>query len=250
MNATLLASIVTTGSAVAFLHAALPTHWLPFVLAARGQKWGRAKTLAITALAGLGHILFTVVLGVLVVWLGFEARDLTGGLFPLLAGGVLILFGLYYLFHFARGGHGHQHLFGHAHGGHGHSHDHDHDHDHPHDHGHEHDHGHSAPSAVPAGRDRSKSDAAVILGLLAVLTFSPCEGFLPIYLSGIAYGWPGFLLLSLVLALATLAGMVTFTWLSLAGMERLRLSALERYEGAILGAVLILLGAAIMIFER
>jgi nickel/cobalt transporter (NicO) family protein len=80
--------------------------------------------------------------------------------------------------------------------------------------------------------------------------FSPCEGFLPVYLSGVSYGWTGFLLLSGVLAVATLAGMVTFTWLSLAGLERLKLAVLEQYEDAVLGGLLVLLGIAVMIFEK
>ena len=50
-----------------------------------------------------------------------------------------------------------------------------------------------------------------------------------VYLPGVSYGWTGFLLLSGVLAVATLAGMVTFTWLSLAGLERLE----TRRAGAI-----------------
>jgi ABC-type nickel/cobalt efflux system permease component RcnA len=235
MNTALLPSIMATGFGVAFFHAAIPSHWLPFVLAARGQRWTRGKTLAVTALAGLGHVLFTTLLGVLVVWLGIETSRLTGSVFPFIAGGVLILFGLYYVMrHVRRGGHGHVHLFG---AGHGHSH---HPHEYVHEHGHSHDH---APSTS------GKSDAAVILGLLAVLTFSPCEGFLPVYLSGIHYGWSGFLFLSAVLAAATLAGMVAFTWLSLAGLERLNLAVLEHYESAILGGLLILLGIAVMVFE-
>jgi nickel/cobalt exporter len=94
------------------------------------------------------------------------------------------------------------------------------------------------------------SDGAAILSLLTLLTFSPCEGFLPVYLSGITYGWLGFALLSAVLAVATLAGMVLFTWLSLLGLQRIRLGALERFEGAILGGLLCVLGVAIMVFER
>jgi len=237
MNGAFLPSIIVSGFGVAFFHAAIPSHWLPFVLAGRGQRWGRGKTLAVTALAGLGHVLFTTVLGILVVWLGIETSHLTGNVFPFLAGGVLILFGGYYLVRQTRGG-GHRHWSGHEHG-----HEHNHDHDHPHDHdGHGHLH---SPAST-----RDKSDVAVILGLLAVLTFSPCEGFLPVYLSGISYGWAGFLLLSGVLAAATLAGMVIFTWLSLAGLERLKLAALERYENAILGGLLVILGIAVMVFEQ
>jgi ABC-type nickel/cobalt efflux system permease component RcnA len=247
MNAALLPSIMATGFGVAFFHAAIPSHWLPFVLAARGQRWSRGKTLAVTALAGLGHVLFTTLLGVLVVWLGIETSRLTGSVFPFMAGGILILFGLYYVMRHARGGgHGHVHFFG---SGHGHSHHpHDHPHEHDHDHGHEHPHGPSQHSHDDPPSTR-RSDAAVILGLLAVLTFSPCEGFLPVYLSGIHYGWSGFLFLSAVLAAATLAGMVAFTWLSLAGLERLKLAVLERYESAILGGLLIFLGIAVMVFE-
>ena len=81
------------------------------------------------------------------------------------------------------------------------------------------------------------------------LTFSPCEGFLPVYLSGIKYGWAGFIVLSTVLAFATIAGMVVFTWLTLSGMERLRLGFLERYESGLLGAFILLLGLGVIFFN-
>ncbi len=223
MNETLFLSIASTGFAVAFLHAAIPTHWLPFVLTARGQGWSAAKTLWVTAFAGLGHVLFTTVLGVLIVWLGLELSQKIGAAFPYVAGGALIAFGLFYLVRFARGG------------GHGHA------------HGHEHEHGHEHADEKARA---PMSDGAAILSLFTLLTFSPCEGFLPVYLSGISYGWLGFALLSVVLAGATLAGMVLFTWLTLRGLQHVRLGALERFEGAILGGLLCVLGVAIVVFEQ
>lgn len=350
MTETFFLSIVATGFVVAFAHAAIPTHWLPFVLAGRGQRWGKAKTLMVVALCGSGHVLFTTVLGVLVVGLGIETSKWTGNVFPWIAGGALILFGLYYLVRQARGGgHGHSHFGGgHSHGvdDHGaHGHDHGgHDHDgetkridtghgvlllevqedgvpprfrvrtegapatlpraaalsletlrpdgarqtfsfaarddylesieeipEPHeftaslglshgDHAHRHEvrfeeHEH-APAVQPAATAQVgqratgmiKSDKAVILGLFTLLTFSPCEGFLPVYLSGIKYGWTGFAVLSAVLAVATIAGMVIFTWLTMSGMERLRLGFLERYESGILGALILFLGVGIIFF--
>jgi ABC-type nickel/cobalt efflux system permease component RcnA len=250
MNLSMLVPIATTGFLVAFLHAAIPTHWLPFVLASRGQGWGRGKTLAVTALAGLGHVLFTAFLGALVVWFGIETSRWTGGILPLLAGGVLVLFGCYYIARQLRGRSGHHHwqlswASGHNHDhGHDHAHDHHHEHhDHDHsDHHHDRPHGHAAPVAVTR-----RSDTAAILSLLALLTFSPCEGFLPVYLSGIAYGWAGFVLLSTILGLATVAGMMLFTALTLAGLERLRFAALERYENGIMGGLLCALGVIVMI---
>lgn len=221
----LLLPIAATGFTVAFLHAAIPTHWLPFVLAGRGQGWNRRRTLAVTALAGLGHVLFTTLLGILVVWLGIGLSGLIGTVFPYVAGGALIAFGLFYVFR--RRPHGHHH-HGHHEGS---------------DHAHHHD-AHRGDAPV-----RYKSDRAALASLLALLTFSPCEGFLPVYFSGIRYGWPGFALLSVVLAGATLAGMVVFTWLSLVGFERLEFGALERHEGAILGALLCILGVVVIVLE-
>lgn len=113
MNEIFFPSIMATGFVVAFAHAAIPTHWLPFVLAGRGQRWRKGKTLMVVALCGSGHVLFTTVLGALVVWLGIETRKWTGNVFPWIAGGALILFGLYYLIRQVRGGrHGHSHFGG------------------------------------------------------------------------------------------------------------------------------------------
>ena len=94
------------------------------------------------------------------------------------------------------------------------------------------------------------SGAFTGLGLLALLTFSPCEGFLPVYVSGVRYGWSGFFLLTLILSVATVAGMIIFTWLTLAGIEKLNLKFLEQYESGVLGGMLVLLGLIVMVFEH
>ena len=266
MNQVVFTTIALTGFTVAFLHAAIPTHWLPFVLTARVQKWNRAKTLLVTACAGTGHVLFTAVLGFLVAWFGIAMSARWGQWFPWIAGGALILFGLYYVVQQLRGkGHGHSHSFG------GHSHD---DHEHGHEHGHshaEHAHVHSGEAHSHAAHEHHdvghhhdhnaaeeeelvppprKSDWGAIVSLLALLTFSPCEGFIPVYVSGVRYGWTGFFLLTVILSIATVGGMIVFTWLTLAGMERLKFKLLEKYESGIMGALLCALGILIIIFEK
>ncbi len=354
MNAPVLTTIAVTGFTIAFLHAAIPTHWLPFVLAGRVQKWSRAKTLLVTAVCGSGHVLFTAVLGVFVAWLGIAVSDQVGAWFPRVAGGTLLLFGLFYVYRqFTGQGHGHSHMFGghgpaHAHAdtdddqhgphggpfvdtGHGrielsvfetgvpprfrlyftdesgrptppptptkialntrrpdgaqqefsfqsspsylesleeipepheftvtielrhggHSHEHtiefieDHDHG-AHGHG---EHSHEA-SAEPKPPAPAQSDRAAMLTLFTMLTFSPCEGFIPVYVSGVRYGWGGFALLTLILSVATIAGMVTFTWLTLVGLEKLKLRWLERYESGVMGGLLCLLGLFVIFFEK
>ena len=251
MNDLVFVTLVLTGFAVAFFHAAVPTHWLPFVVAARAQHWNKPKTLAVTGVAGAGHVLFTIALGVLVVWGGMAVNSRIGKAFPFIAGGALIALGLFYLMRQIRGGTGHSHLFGthsqrkrehHSHGHHPRS--------HPHADEHEHVDYEDDIATIEDQWSHRRSDWLVMAGLFALLTFSPCEAFLPVFLIGAKYGWAGFALLSGILAIATVAGMLVFTWLTLAGVEKLGVPALEKFESGILGGVLCLLGVLIILFEH
>jgi nickel/cobalt exporter len=225
MNGSVLTTIAITGFGIAFFHAAVPTHWLPFVLTARAQKWSRTKTLAITALAGSGHVLFTATLGLIVAWLGIALSDRIGVWFPRIAGGALLLFGLFYVYRQLTGHtHTHSHLLG----------------------GNEHEHEHEHESTAV----RAPSDLAAISSLLALLTFSPCEAFIPIYVSGVRYGWTGFALLTAILSVATVAGMLAFTFLALIGIAQIKLRAFEKYESGVMGALLCVVGVLIIVFEK
>jgi nickel/cobalt transporter (NicO) family protein len=237
MNEAVLTTIAITGFGIAFFHAAIPTHWLPFVLTARVQRWTHTRTLLITAFAGTGHVLFTAFLGLLLTLFGFALHERIGQWFPRIAGSALILFGIFYISRQILGsGHSHTHLFG------------GHPHAEPEDrHTHEHvdlssNAGHTLPPPM--------SDRVAITSLLALLTFSPCEAFLPIYVSGIRYGWMGFALLTAILSVATVAGMIVFTWLTLSGMKRISLRQLEKYELGLMGALLCLVGILIILFEK
>ena len=130
MNSTILTTVAVTGFTVAFFHAAIPTHWLPFVLVARARKWSRAKTLAVTLSAGVGHVALTSLLGLAIAWFGFQLDARLGAAFPWLTGGLLLVIGLYYFWRQWRGGGiRHHHLLG--------------GHHHPSEQcGHEHDHSH------------------------------------------------------------------------------------------------------------
>ena len=94
------------------------------------------------------------------------------------------------------------------------------------------------------------SDFAAIVSLLALLTFSPCEAFIPVYVSGVRYGWSGFALLTVILSVATVAGMVVFTLLALAGIEQIKLRSFEKYESGVIGVLLCVVGVLIIVFEK
>ncbi|MGI9086886.1 MAG: hypothetical protein ACR2HH_03950 [Chthoniobacterales bacterium] len=235
MNNTVLTTIALTGFSVAFFHAAIPTHWLPFVLASRAQHWSHPKTLAITALAGTGHVLVTALLGLLIAWFGIVLNEQIGSWFPLIAGAVLLGLGLFYIYRQLTGkGHAHHHLFC--------------GHEHTHAGELEHEHDHAAPPLDT--RAVAVSDRVAITSLLALLTFSPCEAFLPIYASGVQYGWSGYALLTAILSLGAVAGMVLFTWLTLAGVRKINLTLLEKYESGLIGALLCAVGVLIIFFEK
>src|SRR5262245_39896610 len=103
MNTTVLTSIALTGFTVAFFHAAIPTHWLPFVLVARARGWSKGRAILVLALAGLGHVGLMTLLGLGIAWAGFRLDERIGGAFPWIVGGLLFAFALYYFWRQASG---------------------------------------------------------------------------------------------------------------------------------------------------
>lgn len=222
-------TIAATGFGVAFLHAALPTHWLPFALTSRARHWSRRKTVGITAAAASAHVIFTIALGALLFWGGMELSEEAHHLFHWIAGGILMLLGGWFVLRQLTGkGHGHFHLLG-KHGEEVHDHDYD-------------------QHCLDREIHERKANAMTAGSLVLMLTLSPCESFLPIYLSGSAFGWPGFLLLSIVLFVATVGAMVLFTALARYGVERIRIGLLERYENGMLGGLLMILGVVFLLW--
>lgn len=238
MNSAALTTIAATGFTVAFFHAAIPTHWLPFVLVARARSWSRGKAMLVAIFAGLGHIGLTTLLGLGIAWFGFQLDEKLGRAFPWIAGGALIAIGFYYLWRQLRG----EGLCHHpVPGGHHHASE---------ECGREKDDSHWEHELKDSelGSQR-RGDWAAIGGLFLMLTLSPCEGFLPVYLSAVRYGWHGFLVLSVILAVATLAGMMLVTWLAFVGLERFKLKQFEQWESGLLGALFCALGVLIVVVE-
>lgn len=211
--------ILTTGLIIAALHSSIPTHWLPFVMASRTQKWSWSKTQSILLIAGLGHVIMTTLLGAVIFVLGLGVYHNIQKYFIVIACGSISLFGLYQIYQY-RFGHKHSHC------------------DHTHEHHHHDD------------LQKTSKDGWAILSLLSLLTFSPCESFLPVYLSAVGYGWVGFVLLSVVLACGTLLTMLSFTWISARTIERYNLDWLEDHEKLITGVGLIALAILVYFIEK
>jgi nickel/cobalt transporter (NicO) family protein len=129
--------LVAAVAGVGVLHTIVPDHWVPITLIARQRGWSRSETAAVAFKAGIGHVLSTLVIG-LVVWIaGVAFATRFGHLVDTAASIALIGFGGWIAISALReirgvNGHEHNHGHGHVHG-HGHSHGHRHGLGHSHD---------------------------------------------------------------------------------------------------------------------
>jgi nickel/cobalt exporter len=239
MNSPVLTTVAVTGFSVAFFHAAIPTHWLPFVLTSRARGWSRPRTLIVTAFAGTGHVLVTTLLGLAIAWFGFQLDEEIGAAFPWIAGGLLWAMGGFYLVRqWQGGGICHHHPPGSHHQADEHCAE-------PHERSHWEDE--LKDSALVSTR---AGEWTAIGGLFVMLTLSPCEGFLPVYLSAVRFGWLGFWVLSGILAVGAIAAMLLFTWLALLGFGKFEVKSFERFEAGLLGGLFFVLGVLVVVLER
>ena len=209
-----LISLLGGGFVAAFLHAALPTHWLPFVLVGRAQRWSLARVMTVVVTAGLAHIASTALVGSLIVAAGLALNAWIGGLLPHLSAALLFIFGAFYL---ARA---------------------------------------SLQKPITATGPEAEvpepavSDRAAFWGLVLMMAVTPGEVLLPIYLSSATEGVAALGLLTLSFAAGTVLGMTLLSALASAGYSILRLERWARYEGAILGISLIVIGLLVMTHQH
>ena len=126
--------LVLSVAVVGVLHTAAPDHWVPITLIARQRGWSRSETAKAALVAGTGHVVTTLLIGLVVWFAGVAFATRFGNAVDTIASLALVLFGGWIAFSAWRETRGRGH--GHMHGGlFGHSHDHG-------DHGHGHTHGH------------------------------------------------------------------------------------------------------------
>lgn len=191
---------------LSLVHAAIPSHWLPLVLVARTERWGRGETLGATALAGFAHTLSTLLIGVAVGLFGRGLAERHPELLRLGTPVVLALVGLVYLgAEWRERGR------------------------------HHHDHG------VTPGAVEGRSRAGMLVALSTAMFFSPCLEIEAYFFVAGAQGWMGIATVSLVYLVVTVLGMVMLVALGLAGLARLNLAFLDHHEKGVVGATMLLL---------
>jgi nickel/cobalt exporter len=83
---------------LSLLHAAIPNHWAPVLAVARAERWPLRRAVGLTAVAGLAHVLSTVLLGLALGLLGWQLSDqfaqVAGWAAPVLLIGIGLLYAL------------------------------------------------------------------------------------------------------------------------------------------------------------
>jgi hypothetical protein len=137
MNASPELLLIAAVPAVGVLHTMVPDHWVPITLIARQRGWSKGETARAALQAGIGHVLSTLAIALLVWFAGVAAAARFGHFVDTAASLALIAFGGWIAisaWRELRGGAGHHHGHGHTHDFSCHSHTGDpHDHDHSHE---------------------------------------------------------------------------------------------------------------------
>ncbi len=230
-------ALYATAASVAFVHTALgPDHYLPFVAMSRAGGWSRRKTIVVTLLCGLGHVLSSAILALICIALGIAALEIEwlerfrGDI----AGWLLLSFGLvYFLWGVRRAIRNQPHTHFHAHAdGVVHTHEHTHHAEHVHVHARDRD-----------GADRTGFTPWV---LFTIFLFGPCEPLIPIFMYAAAKGTMWTVVgVSIVFGVFTIATMLAIVACSswIVGITPLLRG--HRYGHALAGLAVLACGVAV-----
>jgi sulfite exporter TauE/SafE len=224
--------LLITAASIAFLHTLLgPDHYLPFMAMGKARGWSFFKTMRMTLLCGAGHVMSSVLIGIVGLLLGARLSALVEieGMRGSLAGWALLVFGLMYLaWGLKKAGRAHSHSHVHAHG--------DLVHTHSHDHSHEHAHAHTQPGRA----------SITPWAMFIVFVLGPCEALIPLFMYPAAQQSHALVIsVALVFGLVTLATMMAAVALGTLGIRRMKLPGAARYSHAVAGASVAACGAAI-----
>lgn len=248
---------ITAGS-VAMVHTLLgPDHYLPFVAMAKSRGWSLVRTMRMTLLCGFGHILGSILLGVVGVAIGSQLASLNWieGMRADLAAWALMALGMVYFAWGTRHAYKHRTEIEHS-VVHGHSHL---ESDEPHTHhnsastnnshqhfGVTHSHSHGAFSHTHDDVARRRTPSAY-WALFIVFVLGPCEPLIPLLMYPAALGnvWAA-VVVSCVFGLVTMLTMLFAVVVSVWGLSFIKMPKIERYSHALAGSTILMCGASMV----
>jgi len=207
-------ALLVAAAGVGFGHAILPDHWVPLAVVGRTRRYPLSRVARLSGLAGVAHVLVSIVLGALIVAIGLQLRSTVEHAQDAIVGSLLIATGVAFCV---------LELTGH---GHGHAHDHDHDHDHDH-------------------TDRSSHSLLSVMVPFGAAA-SPDLTILPVFLAATTAGADAAIGSVVVFGTVTIATIVGLTLFAAAGGYQVRGQWLERWGNIITAGVLVAIGLLVL----
>jgi len=197
-----MVSILVGSLLISLLHGLIPSHWLPVIAIGRKENWGLGETEKITFIAGLAHVLSTVIIGIFFGIIGLQLSDSLKSFTHVIAPSILILIGFYFI---------RQHYV------------------------HHHFHLQNPKTAARPKRE-------IIAALLLAMFLSPCLEIEGYFLMAGTYGWWLVVAIALLYSVVSISGMMIWIRLAYKGLLKLNWHKWEHNAGLISGGVLIATG--------
>ena len=211
-----LSQIILGAFLLSIVHASIPNHWIPLVALSKSENWTEKFTMSATALAGFSHTLSTIIIGIIIGFLGYQLSGSYSFIVGVIAPSLLVLLGIIYLALSIKANKHHHH----------------------------HHHSHEINIDEVNLPSAKKTTTAIILTLIISMFFSPCLEIEAYFFVASKLGWQGIITVSVIYTIITIAGMLLLVWLGMKGVKKIKSHFLEHHEKTIIGIILIVLGIA------
>jgi nickel/cobalt transporter (NicO) family protein len=222
-------ALLLAAGGVGFGHAVLPDHWVPLAVVGRTQRYPLSKVARLSGLAGVAHVLVSLILGAVIVAIGLQFRSRVEHAQNAIIGSLLIATGIgFMLLDLFERGHRHSHA-----------------------HGEEHGHSHARPAAGREQHSHTDKRSGRVASLAAVMVpfgaaASPDLTILPVFLAATTAGTGAAIGSLIVFAAVTIATIVGLTLFATAGGYQLRAGWLDRWGNVFTAVVLIAIGVLVL----
>lgn len=192
---------------LSLIHALIPHHWIPLIAISKSEKWTTKETLFATFVTGLSHMVSTIIIGIIVGFVGIKLSESYSSIMSLAAPTILLGMGVIFVLLDLRTSHNHNHF-----------------------------------NINHKAIINKRSKTAIITSLSLAMFFAPCIEIEVFYFQAATFGWAGILVVSAVYLVMTLLFLFALVYLGLKGVSKFNLHFLENHSKSFTGIILILLG--------